>query len=214
MYNELMPSRNSVKQFQEEGLYHVYNRGVGKAPIFLDEQDYTAFMRRLELMLLAEREAAQSQHNKQRIRIGNYSGRVRLVAFCLMPNHFHLMLWQTDQTAITEFMRTLCTSYGMYFNRKYDRVGPVFQGRFKAILVDSDTYSTHLSRYIHCNPMDLGLDVYTYRYSSLQYYFAPLYPKWLAPQFLENQFSSKAEYHRFVNDLSDMQTTEEQYGLD
>lgn len=209
-----MPSRNSIKQFQPETTYHVYNRGVGKADIFKDKQDYDAFCRRLMLMLLPEHEAEQLQHTKNRIRLLNLSDRIQLQAYCLMPNHFHLMLRQIDETAITRFMRVLTISYSMYFNRKYDRVGPLFQGRFKAAPVDSDAYFIHLSRYIHCNPIKLHVDIYQYPYSSLQYYFTPDTPSWIHPKMVEEQFSSAEEYHGFVGDLQGLSDSEAIYELD
>lgn len=209
-----MPSRNSIKQFQAECLYHVYNRGVGKADVFHDKQDYRAFMRRLELMLLPVKDAENVQHNNDRIRIANYSERIKMVAFCLMPNHFHLMLYQEDQQAITQFMHTLSTSYSMYFNHKYDRVGPLFQGRFKAVWVDSDEYSMHLSRYIHCNPLSLKQDIYTYPYSSLQYYLIQESPGWLSIEGVKQYFHDISKYKQFVNDLSDIKVAEERYSLD
>ncbi len=211
-----MPSRNSIKQFQPEALYHVYNRGVGKADIFRDEQDCRAFMRRLELMLLPAKHAESVQHikEKDRIRIANYHDRIKMLAFCLMPNHFHLMLEQVDDQAITQFMHTLSTSYSMYFNHKYDRVGPLFQGRFKAAWVDSDEYSMHLSRYIHSNPVSLGQDIYTYAYSSLKYYFNQEKPVWLSVDPIMQYFSNTSEYKQFVDDLKDIKTAEKQYTLD
>lgn len=209
-----MPSRNSIKQFQPESSYHVYNRGVGKADIFKDKQDYDAFCRRLMLMLLPENEVEQLQHTKNRIRLLNLSDRVQLQAYCLMPNHFHFMLRQIDETAITQFMHALTTSYSMYFNRKYDRVGPVFQGRFKAVWVDSDAYFMHLSRYIHCNPVKLGLNIYEYPYSSLQYYFKSNTLDWLKPKMVEEQFSGADEYHEFVGDLQSLGEDEIIYDLD
>lgn len=209
-----MPSRNSIKQFQPETSYHVYNRGAGKADIFRDKQDYEAFSRRLMLMLLPEHEAEQLQHSKNRIRLLNLSDRIQLQAYCLMPNHFHLMLRQIDETAITRFMRVLTISYSMYFNRKYDRVGPLFQGRFKAAQIDSDSYFMHLSRYIHCNPVKLHADIYEYPYSSLKCYFKSNTPHWLKPKMVEEQFSGVAEYRGFVNDLKSYNADEETYGLD
>lgn len=209
-----MPGRNSLKKFREDAIYHVYNRGVGKQPIFQDLQDYRAFMRRLELALLPVDSAEKLQRTKDRIRIANFYGQLELLAYCLMPNHYHLMFWQRDVSDISQLMRTLGTSYSMYFNLKYDRVGPLFQGRFKAAAVDSDSYALHLSRYIHCNPLPLDTDIYTYPFSSLQYYFSPQSPLWLRSKFIEDQFSGIKEYRSFVNELRHLEATDSQYGLD
>ncbi len=209
-----MANRNTIRTFQTEAIYHVYNRGVARQPIFLDEQDYQAFMRRLKLMFSPPEQAEKLQHMQNRIRINSSYNQVWLQAFCLMPNHFHMMLKQgANENAITSMMRTLATSYSMYFNAKYDRVGSVFQGRFKAAHVDNYTYLLHLSRYIHCNPIALKADIYTYPFSSLQYYYIRNKPEWLAPDEVEQLFSSQTEYYAFVNDLKDLKSVSELYDL-
>lgn len=204
-----------MKHFQNETTYHLYNRGVAKSQIFLDEQDYEAFIRRLQLILLPANEAEKLQHSKNRIRLINYYDKVNLQAFCLMPNHFHFMMYQVKQTAITDFMRTLCTSYSMYFNIKYGRVGPLFQERFKAALVNSDSYLLHLSRYIHNNPLALNRDVYQYPFSSLQYYYQSHAPGWLKLKPVEDLFENPAEYRRFTQEMDkQLFETEDNFNLD
>ena len=91
-------------------------------------------------------------------KLGTFEKRVSLLAYILMPNHFHFILKQLDQKrGISEFVRCLGTAYAMYFNRKYNRVGSLFQGRFKAREVDRDADLLHLSRYIHINASEAGL---------------------------------------------------------
>lgn len=80
-------------------------------------------------------------------------GVVNLLAFCLMPNHFHLLVKQMTKDGITQLMNRISTNYGMYFNKKYQRVGPLFQGVYKAVLIDNDDQLLHLSRYVHLNPV-------------------------------------------------------------
>ena len=80
---------------------------------------------------------------------------VKILAFCLMPNHFHLLLQQVKDGGIIKFMQKLGTGYTMYFNKVYERVGSLFQGRFKAVLVNQESHFIHLPYYIHCNPLDL-----------------------------------------------------------
>ncbi len=209
-----MPNRNTVRAFQPQAIYHVYNRGVAKQSIFLDDQDYRAFIRRLELLLLPEDEAERLQHTTNRIRLQNLHSQVELQAFCLMPNHFHLMIKQGDDArAITRSMRTLSTSYSMYFNKKYNRIGPIFQGRYKASWVNNEPYMLHLSRYIHCNPLALKKDIYAYPFSSLQYYFQESCPKWVEPGDIESLFSSQFEYEEFVDDLIDIDREAQDYEL-
>lgn len=133
--------------------YHVYNRGVEKRDIFLDDDDHLHFVHclfamndihpKLDLRLKAERVL----DGMQRDRI------VEIVAWSLMPNHFHLLVRQRVDNGITKFLRKVCTGHAMYFNKKYKRSGVLFQGRFKAKHIAKDAYFQHLPRYIHRNPI-------------------------------------------------------------
>lgn len=156
-----MPSRNTVKEYEAGGYYHVYNRGVEKRTIFLDDQDYTVFLGLIKKYLAGEKAARENRHAYVRL-----DGEIKLLAYCLMPNHFHLLLFQTNADGITRFMRRLATGYAMYFNNRYGRVGALFQGKFKAARINSDGYLQHISRYIHLNPGDYK----NWPYSSLVYY--------------------------------------------
>lgn len=80
---------------------------------------------------------------------------VDILSFCLMPNHYHLLAVQREEKGITEFMRKLGTGYTNYFNKKYERSGALFQGKFKAIHIDNDSHLLYLSHYIHLNPLDI-----------------------------------------------------------
>lgn len=121
--------------FENGGYYHIYNRGSRKQQIFLEERDYERFLEK----------------------IVKYKEKfpVRILAFCLMPNHFHFLLQQLELKAISSFFSNLCNSHAKYFNIKYETVGPIYQGRFKAKRVYKEEYLVHLSRYIHLNPVDL-----------------------------------------------------------
>ena len=160
-----MPAKNSVKQFVENGYYHLYNRGVEKRDIFLDEQDYAVFLSYLKKYLDP---TGSDPHPLAK--------EVDLLVFCLMSNHFHLLVKQSSLNGITKLVRAVCTNYVMYFNKKYDRIGTLFQGKYKAVLVDNDAYLLHLSRYIHLNP---GSDPKTYNYSSYKYYLGRKNANWI-----------------------------------
>lgn len=80
-----------------------------------------------------------------------------ILAFCLMPNHFHLLVEQKQENGISEFLRKIGIGYTMHFNQKYHRVGALFQGRFKAVLVEQDAHFMYLPYYIHANPLDLHM---------------------------------------------------------
>lgn len=187
-----MPSRNIVKDYAAEQYYHVYNRGVEKRIIFLDDQDYTVFIGLIKKYLNGETPILHNRHSFSRL-----GDEVQLLAYCLMPNHFHFLLYQTTEDALTRFMRRLATGYVMYFNNRYDRVGGLFQGKFKASHINADDYLQHISRYIHLNPKDYR----TWPYSSYRYYLKPNPPPWLTTQPILDLFdNNSACYESFVSD--------------
>ncbi|OGD87472.1 hypothetical protein A3J17_00065 [Candidatus Curtissbacteria bacterium RIFCSPLOWO2_02_FULL_40_11] len=188
-----MPAKNSLKIYLENGYYHIYNRGAGKSKIFKDNQDYNVFLHYLEKYL--DPKSATSLRDK-----------IKLLAYCLMPNHFHLFVFQKDKKGIVQFMRSLCTSYAMYFNKRYERSGTLFQGRYKAALVESEPYFLHLSRYIHLNPVGLVSDWQDYRYSSYKNFLGKNVDSWLDSELILNFFkqskylNGNLSYKKFVED--------------
>lgn len=197
-----MPAKNSVKQFIENGYYHLYNRGVEKRDIFLDEQDYAVFLHNLKRYLDPALGSDPRFHTK------SLAGEIDLIAFCLMPNHFHLLVKQNTINGITKLMRAVCTNYVMYFNKKYDRVGGLFQGKYRASLIYEDNYLLHLSRYIHLNPSSAGSDPKSYNFSSYSYYLGQRNAIWIKPQEILSFFKSAQganlkdclSYQSFVED--------------
>ncbi|MFA6404846.1 MAG: transposase [Candidatus Paceibacterota bacterium] len=134
--------------------YHIYNRGAHKAPIFLDRGDYERFItllytandtRRVDLRSIKPLD--MFQYNRDII--------VDIFAYCLMPNHFHIGVEEKTDGGITRFIRKLCTSYAMYYNRKYDHSGTIFQGQYKEKHIDNDEYLRYLIQYIHLNPYSI-----------------------------------------------------------
>lgn len=169
-----MPAKNSLKVYITNGIYHIYNRGVEKRNIFCDEQDYKIFLYYLKSYLSSPNQQSRPPYNINRC-FSNYDlyKKIKLLAYCLMPNHFHFMLQQFTETAMTEFMKRFSNAYVKYFNEKYQRVGPLFQGPYKAVLIDKEPYYLHLTRYIHRNPLEiikikksLFNDLLDYPYSS------------------------------------------------
>lgn len=186
-----MPARNVVKQYTEDAYYHVYNRGVEKRTIFLDDQDYVMFLGLLKRHLTRSKE----QNSRGQI-YESYAGRLELQSFCLMPNHFHLLFYlNNDHEAITELMRRVSGTYTSYFNRKYERVGPLFQGVYKASRIDNDPYLLHITRYIHRNPKDY----YNWPYSSLLYYIKDWKADWVVPDKIYKLYEW-GTYESFLND--------------
>ncbi len=176
-----MPAKNIVKTYVEGGYYHIYNRGVEKRDIFLDKQDCVVFQRYLKLYLADPSEVAKIDVPRIRTFLqNNMHGELDLLSFALMPNHIHLQIKQKNKDSIVRFMKRLTTSYVMYFNRKYKRVGPLFQNAYKASLVRGDSYLLHLSRYIHLNPTKISHNTIDFKdFCSLPYYLGEKESSWL-----------------------------------
>jgi putative transposase len=133
----------------QNSFYHVFNRGINKQQIFFSDNDYLFFLGKLK--------AIQSKYDHS------------IYAFCLMPNHFHISV-HTRKVPISKIMSSLTTSYSMYFNRTYSHFGPVFQNRYKSVLVENDGHFRRLSQYIYLNPLRARLitDPVLYRFSSIR----------------------------------------------
>lgn len=131
--------------------YHIYSRGVEKRIIFLDKEDYFHF---LKLLYICNSTRSITLRN-----IGENFDREKTIidigAYCLMPNHFHLLCYEKTENGISVFMKKLLTAYAMYFNKKYERTGILFQGRFKSEHASTDRYLKYLYAYIHLNPAKL-----------------------------------------------------------
>lgn len=134
------------------GIYHIISRGNRKEPIFLDYHDYYYFIDLLRKV-------------KEKYKF-------KLLSFVIMNNHFHLLLKTTKIAVITPIMASLLTTYAMFHNRKHNKVGYVFQGRYKSMIVESDDYLTQLVWYIHNNPVraELVESAEEYPFSSLKSY--------------------------------------------
>ncbi|HOJ40897.1 MAG TPA: transposase, partial [bacterium] len=145
--------------FSSGGFYHLYSRGVDKREIFLHSRDYRRFQQSL-LTLNDERPASVIRAASQTPALRKFPERqplVSIVCYCLMPNHFHLLLCEKREGGIIKFLRKICTAHAMYFNERYERTGVLFDGRYKVKEVQTDEYLLHLTRYIHLNPLNLLL---------------------------------------------------------
>lgn len=190
-----MPSKNTVKLYSDDAFYHVYNRGVEKRFIFMEDNDYRVFLNIIKRLL--SKKIAKDNLGRP---YSNFHKEVELVAFCLMPNHYHMLIFQKQPDSITKFIRSLTNSYVGYFNKRYERVGGLFQGIFKASHIDQESYLWHISRYIHLNPHQ---DQH-YPYSSYQYYANNKFPEWVnASKIIKMHKEMKQPYMDFVNDWKD-----------
>ena len=130
---------------------------------------------------------------------------VDIICYCLMPNHFHFLIKQLKDGGITEFISKLSNSYTKYYNVKYNRVGPLLQGEFKAVLIESDAQLIHVSRYIHLNPIASFLvkDLNEYRWSSYKEYVENDTNGICNKEAVLSFFKSPKDYEKFVLDQVD-----------
>jgi len=214
-----MPAKNSIKEYEVGGFYHVYNRGVEKRKIYVDDDDYKKFLSYLKLYL--------DSPNKQGGKLKDISGRtippsrvlknfqnsIELHAYCLMPNHYHLLIKQNDERSMPSFIQALTTKYSMYFNKKYKRVGGLFQGRYKCVRIKSEQQFTYISKYIHRNPYPdypTGSDpegLVSYKYSSYGNYLRLFKQSWVKTDDILSYFSQgnfNNSYKSFVEETGDI----------
>lgn len=193
-YTENMPTRNTRKIYGAEQYYHVYTRGINKSTVFHDKKDYEFFLSLFKRYL-----SDKPSLSKARVPYSWYGLRISLVAYCLMTNHVHMLIYQKDSKAMAELMHSIMTSYSMYYNKKYKHYGPVFQSRYLASQIDEDNYLEHISRYIHLNPKDWQ----NYKYSSIDYYTSGKHAEWLKPKPITQIFNGREEYINFLKDYEE-----------
>ncbi|MEA5451934.1 transposase [Leptolyngbya sp. CCNP1308] len=172
-----MPRRDLP--FQPGHYYHLYNRGNDRNLIFFERENYLHFLRLIRLYLIEQA--------------------LDVVAYCLMPNHYHLLV-QCKTSAVSGAMMRLSVAYTKAMNRRYNRVGVVFQGQFQAIAVDSDEYLYHLTRYIHLNPVKAGLVAHPQNWEFSSYLdYAGLRSGTLPKlEVIRQQLTSEAAYQAFL----------------
>ena len=177
----LMTKKENHMTFTGE-YYHVFNRGNQKQKIFFEDENYEFFICRLEKYL---KECGPG-----------------LIAYCLMPNHYHLLLQEEVDKGIPKLMHKLQTSYAKAINRRYYKVGHLFQGSYKKVNVQTNTQFLHLSGYIHLNPVKTNLVICPedWNFSSYQDYIGLRDNGMVKKEILLSCFSSVSEYQNFVVD--------------
>lgn len=206
-----MPLRKIA--FVNNHTYHIYNRGVEKRVIFTEDRNFLHFIELMRFYAKSPRPkfSLLTKEERQKI-IKNGKGKelVKIHCYCLIPNHFHFLLTQCTENGIHDFMALLSNSYSRYFNILNNRVGPLFQGNFKAVLVETDEQLLHTSRYIHLNPCSSGLveKIKDYRWSSYKEFISDIKKEELcSKKIILDQFVNKKEYKKFVNDYKDYART-------
>jgi len=211
---------------------HVLNRGVDKRKIFMDDKDYLRFIHDLfefndtepvnNLTYFFNRYNRQPQ-SQSKVIARPYISRdrkrkllVQIHAFCLMPNHYHLIVSPLIEKGVPRFMKKLNMGYARYFNEKYKRSGALFEGRYKSIIIENEAHFIHLPYYIHLNPLDLAdrgwrereIKNYkraleflnSYRWSShLDYAGRKNFPSVTKREFLTEFFGGPKEYEKSIS---------------
>jgi putative transposase len=184
--------------------YHIYNRGNNWQKIFFEQENYLFFLRRVRQYLLGE---ATEQSLSQTSEVSKTSEVLiqptTIVAYCLMPNHFHLLVCPHDDD-LSHRMQLFSISYTKAINKRYERTGALFQGQFQAVHMGNNDYLLHLSRYLHLNPVTARLvkqpeDWFFFSYCDFVGLRQGTLPR---PDIILSQFSNGSSYHGFVNSYS------------
>lgn len=186
--------------------YHILNRGIEKRNIFLDDRDYKRFLKILKYYQYAEAKRSFSKLTNEDLKNAQRGEKiVEIISYCLMPNHFHLLIKQVKDKGISDFIRKISNGYTRYFNTKYRRIGPLFQGPYKAVMVESDEQLTHLSRYIHLNPKVSFLvkDLNSYPWSSYTDYIGLENNDLVNKEEILGFFKDQKSYENFVLEQAD-----------
>ncbi len=187
-----MATRNQQSNFIQGGFYHVFNRGNRKQNIFLSDKDYKRYLEKMK--------EYRKKHN------------ISILAYCLMPNHIHLLVRQNGPEPVSTFIQRLHTAYSMYFNKKYSQVGHIFQDRFKAKIIDRDEYLMHLSRYIHLNPAKIVTKLPSYKWSSYPTYLEEIEDDLTESKFVISMFKTKnGTFDEARNSYKEFVKSQEEY---
>lgn len=184
-------------------IYHIYNRGVNKGKIFFAEGDYRRFY--LAALHYKSKSSKFSYENPLNDPGSSEIPRVQILSYCLMPNHFHFLIKQLVDNGISSYFRQLANSYSHYMSVKHDRVGHLFQGRFKNVLIESDEQLMHVSRYIHLNPLvsELVSDLKKFDWFSYHAFLGSKVDRLVEPGMILEMFPSPEAYKKFIFDQMD-----------
>lgn len=189
-------NHRDYKQFAAGEFFHIYNRGVGKMNIFRNKEDFNVFLSRLKENVFPEfiDKSKLSKTDRKRKMLPPNSFDV--VCYCLMPNHFHLLIKQLTDLSISKLVSKLCSSYSLYFNKKYDRVGALFQDQFKSVLIKTNEQLLWTSLYIHKNPLKAVLvkNIEDYAWNSYLDYAGLKNDGLCKKEIILDQYRSSKEY--------------------
>jgi putative transposase len=188
-------------ELKNDEYYHIYNRGVEKRKVFVDTLDYDRFLKSLNEFNRVDPIGSifeQSIRDKKDKFGHEVSKLVEITAYCLNPNHYHLILRQVEDKGIEKFMHKVGMGYSKYFNHKYKRSGVLFQGVFQSIHIDSNEYLLYLSTYINKNNFIHGYNRGDWKYSSLLDYLGKRNNSLCDKNVILGQFKNIEEYKEFM----------------
>lgn len=202
-----MPAKHSKKIFVEDKTYHAFNRGVDGRVVFADDRDYRTFLYYLKIYL------SDPQHLKKEFPNMSFKsslfGTIVLLSFCLLPNHFHLLVHQKTKDAMSKLLQRVGVCYTNYFNRKHKRSGTLFQGVYKAVPAETPLEVVTVSRYVNLNPIiekvddDFKIvrgkrftDALKYSYSSLGYILGKKKAEWVREDLLLRNLEQCPAYQK------------------
>ena len=204
------------ENFAENEHYHIFGRGTNKENIFIDDRDRARFIFLITHFQSPTKIYNVSWYTNAFLKNGTFSTKeekvkeilkkrsIKLIAFVLMSNHFHLLVQNLEDGITSAYMHRVLTAYSKYFNAKYNKKGHVFEGPFKAVHVKNNNQLLHLSAYIHKNPKEIktwGKNYDKYPYSSYQDYIGlNRWGSFLATEIVLKQFKDQAKYRDFVTE--------------
>ncbi len=186
-------SRRNI-QFYPGGYYHIFNRGCDREPIFRSNENYVFLLQRVK------------KYFEPNI--------VTVIAYCLMPNHYHFLLRQEGEKPVGDLIQLVFNSYSKAFNKMYNRKGTLFEGKYKSIRVDEENYLIHLCRYIHRNPLEAGLvsDLKDWAFSNYLEWIDKRKGSLVDRAFVQSRFPSPLDYQQFVLEYSPPKKVQEGLG--
>lgn len=199
-------------------IYHVFNRSIGRQPIFLNNSSFQRAIETISYYQYLETPLRFSHFNRLPSKLKNKTldtllqsrKRVKILAFCLMPNHFHFLIQEISDRGTSSFMSNLQNSYAKYFNTKNERNGALFQQMFKAVLIETDKQLIHVTRYIHLNPLTSFIlkdieELSDYPWSSFPEYLGMSNWSIVDKEFILDFFPSIQSFIDFTRDQIDYQ---------
>jgi len=173
-------ARKDTLTWQKGMYYHIYNRGVSKVTILHEATNFLFVIRKI-------REYSQANH-------------ISIIAYCLMPNHYHLLVRQDGQEPAGNLPQSVFNSYSKAYNKMYSHSGTIFEGRFRAKVIQTSSHLFHLCRYIHGNPVKDGLvaDPTDWPYSNYLEWIGERNDSLVDKDFIKGQFSNAEEYKKFL----------------